>query len=452
MAEIWKLGFALPARRAEGGAHLDTLGVLLEFVMSMGWTRASLIAQQLADAIVWMLQRHVAKALEGYVEEQKRRRPAFAKLWAKREAIRHDDYGSHARLQEALQYTDDMFSGMVGPTVAATTIICFCRLIGPAQHVSADAADAARGTARRHMVALRRDQLVRGVPRKRRGEIRAMARTQQERRGESIVSGARDGPGGNPFNGPNALEATRGFACLIACGEQRCDVRDVANLSQITVHEAQAVRTQDGLWKWMRQLQHRVGELGENVTVRCGCMGAVNGDPCHCAIICLHAEQQLDIAEDIARPASGPRAQGSHAGARTQHGGRRRAQVAPWRRSHMDRVRDLGHASAHVGAAAQGSGATARHNKHTRWELRRRSVPKFCWHATGRPQNNGRRILPHKRALRAILRRRRARRGSQHACAHAQTDAGAPEKLAARARQLPRRVHAGLCSRARCGA
>ena len=131
MAEIWKMGFALPARKAEGGAHASVLDMLIELVLSMGWTRASLIAQELADSIVWLLGCHVAAALEGYIEEQRRARPTFDKLWIKRLAIRHNYYGSHARLKEALQYTDDKLCAMVGPTAAAVTIVCFCKLIGP---------------------------------------------------------------------------------------------------------------------------------------------------------------------------------------------------------------------------------------------------------------------------------------------------------------------------------
>ena len=38
MAEVWKRGFAVPAQRAEGGAHETALDVMLELVMAMGWT------------------------------------------------------------------------------------------------------------------------------------------------------------------------------------------------------------------------------------------------------------------------------------------------------------------------------------------------------------------------------------------------------------------------------
>jgi hypothetical protein len=51
MAEIWKMGMAVPARAAETGAHHHTLDVLAELVM-VGWTRASLIAQDLANALM----------------------------------------------------------------------------------------------------------------------------------------------------------------------------------------------------------------------------------------------------------------------------------------------------------------------------------------------------------------------------------------------------------------
>jgi hypothetical protein len=58
----------------------------------------------------------------------------------------HDDYGTQARIVTALQYTDDSVKACLGATATVTTIVEFCRLIGPCFYPGPDAHESARGT------------------------------------------------------------------------------------------------------------------------------------------------------------------------------------------------------------------------------------------------------------------------------------------------------------------
>ena len=212
MAEIWKRGLAVPAARRSGGAS-GALDWMLELVMAMGWTRASLVAQDLANALVWRLMRDTDAASEAYVARMREQCPAFDAAWRLRMSIAKDSYGTHARLYTALQYTDDMLAVAAGPTAMSCLLVSFCRLVGPALYVSENAREAARGTAARHRAILVGEEPPRGV-KPVRGAIRPLARSQRAKPDERVVQAKRVGPGGNPFDGPDAREATLGFACL----------------------------------------------------------------------------------------------------------------------------------------------------------------------------------------------------------------------------------------------
>lgn len=69
----------MPARAAQGGAHPEVLVVLVELVMAMGWTRASLIAQDVANALLWRLHADANERLEPYVLVSRRRSSEFDK-------------------------------------------------------------------------------------------------------------------------------------------------------------------------------------------------------------------------------------------------------------------------------------------------------------------------------------------------------------------------------------
>ena len=57
---------------------------------------------------------------------------AFAKLWRVRQRLPHDDYGTQARLINALQYTDDIFKVAVTLEVALELGVQFAHMIGVA--------------------------------------------------------------------------------------------------------------------------------------------------------------------------------------------------------------------------------------------------------------------------------------------------------------------------------
>ena len=300
MAELWKMGFAVPARATDGGAHPELLDELLEYVLSMGWTRASLVAQDLGNALVWRLELDVDEASTGYVAKMRAENEAFEEAWAGRLALKHDDYGTQARLISSLQYTDDKTVTAVGPVMMAHVIVCFCRMIGPSLYASDDAAEAARGTARRHASLLRGDAIGRAVATPRRGSVRALGRGQRAAPGEVVLYAGRVSPGGNCFMG-EARAATRGFACLLACGPKHVDIADIAALRGLQVHKAQSLETAAHLWQWLRGVQRRLRRESITIALRCGCDGTLHGGWCHVRVLVAHLEQQLDIEDDVER-------------------------------------------------------------------------------------------------------------------------------------------------------
>ena len=132
LCELWALGYVLPAQREGGGADSELIATLYEYVMAMGWTRASLNGQDLGNALLWKLLKLVDEATASYVTDMRHAHPDFDEWWKIREALPHDDYGSQARLHDALQYTDDMHAVAVGPVVGAHFVVCFARFVGPA--------------------------------------------------------------------------------------------------------------------------------------------------------------------------------------------------------------------------------------------------------------------------------------------------------------------------------
>jgi len=300
MAKIWKLGFALHARRAEGGAHPNTLDVLLELIMSMGWTRASLIAQQPSDAIVWMLQRHVTKALEGYVEEQKRSRPASPTSGLSGRRYRMTTTGrTHACRRRCST-----------PTT--------CSLAWSGQQRLRRPSPASAGSSARHSTCAR----TRRTPRAAQPGATWSRCAETGSSEASHASGAeRSAPSRERSSSATTRESSTAREAAQAATHSTGQLRWKPHARSLVFSRAansaatcktspayvnslctrRRQRAQGSLWAWLKQLQHRVGVLGKKVAVRCGCMGAVTGEPCHCVIVCQHVEQQLDIAKDVAR-------------------------------------------------------------------------------------------------------------------------------------------------------
>ena len=92
----------------------------------MGWTRASEIAQDLANALVWRHGQLTDAALAPHIAELRRLVPAFDAFWKTRLALGSDAYGPHARLVEALQYTDDKAAAAATPTACAVRALGAC--------------------------------------------------------------------------------------------------------------------------------------------------------------------------------------------------------------------------------------------------------------------------------------------------------------------------------------
>ena len=299
-AELWKMGFEVPARRPRvGGAHPTLLDWLIEMVMAMGWTRASLIAQDLANALVWRQAMDTDELLEPLIEKWCQEFPAFAEIWKVRRAIPHDDYGTHARVVESMQYTDDEFTCAVGPLAMAAATVAFCRMIGPPLYASADAADAARGTIARHRALVRGDALPRRMKRRCRGNLRVVV---DDACGSDchVYDMGEPAPGAVPFAGGTPERRKTAMACLLACGRDAVEVEEVAELRGLRVLPAQARVARADLWPWMDTVMARVWGEGLDVALRCRCpVRALKA--CACAAVCAHIEQQMDIADDVER-------------------------------------------------------------------------------------------------------------------------------------------------------
>lgn len=114
LAEVRKSGFGLlvRARQRQSGVHPEVLDVLVELVMAMGCTRVSLIAQDVANALVWRLNQGINARLSSYVAKARSARPAYDRAWLRMLALPHEEYGRHSRLVD--RASDDQFSAMVG--------------------------------------------------------------------------------------------------------------------------------------------------------------------------------------------------------------------------------------------------------------------------------------------------------------------------------------------------
>ncbi|KAL3928931.1 MAG: hypothetical protein SGPRY_002180, partial [Prymnesium sp.] len=323
----------------------------------MGWTRASLIAQDVANALVWRLHADTYERLDTnerldtYVVGARRQTDVFDRAWARRVALPHDDYGTQALLIAPLQYTDDQFTSMAGPEAAVTAIICFCELIGPPLYCSRDAAEAARGTAARHATLLRGDALPRGVPRKRRGVLRVKG-TEETVQGSAALLRATDGQeAGLPYEERQHGDAVAALACLLACPSMDADtIREVARLRGVELRQQQGAVSTRHLAAAMERAASDLRDERELIIL--------------CPFKRHHEEQHEGTchaggaggppgataghrARDGSRPAAGPGEGGAHEGPRAQHGGGKAAQVAPGRRSCLDWSKSLSHMADH---------------------------------------------------------------------------------------------------------
>ena len=124
-SSAWKMGALIPTRNAKGDI---TLSWALEYVMSMGAHPSSRIAQRFANELM-------AKWLEvfdaGEANHPDHEQPALAAAMQRRAALPHDHYGTHARLADAMMYTDDPLAGVVGVQRCVRFLKELHGLVGP---------------------------------------------------------------------------------------------------------------------------------------------------------------------------------------------------------------------------------------------------------------------------------------------------------------------------------
>ena len=105
---------------------------MIELVMSMGCSPSSNVAQDLANALMFKLTQLTDLAEAPRLRRLETENSRFAQWMRKRRAIDHDAYGTHARLFDALMYTDDSEKVVVGAEGAENILVTFHRLVGPA--------------------------------------------------------------------------------------------------------------------------------------------------------------------------------------------------------------------------------------------------------------------------------------------------------------------------------
>lgn len=445
--EVWKLAFVLPGRCEAGGADGEVLRVLHELVMSMGWTRASLIAQELADAIIWKLLRLVDSAIAEYVETRRRAQPAFDKWWVRRLAMAHDDYGTQARLHDSLQYTDDKFGVCVGPVVAAHFLACFSRLIGPAYVPSADAAMAARATVAN--LATRAGcsgSPAPPLPRDPRPPIVALSAACPEVPGHTTYPVRRLSALANPFaarRGGTPSDAIAGFACLCACA-LHSSAAEVGSLLGLTVDAAQGAISDKTLASVLDDLAERV-HGGEAIALRCRqCKQPCRRDMCHVPTLAMVILQRATVRGEAERgppsdPVTTPPVPRS---LRAPTGASEAFEVERRGRQRLDRQGSRCEQSGRLGSRAQSRARTARHSDSIRRCLHG-SALRTPGGLLGRPRrSHGWPILSHEGDACPAAAWQRSRRRAQRPCGDEEANERAAHCVAPHSPQLPGDVDA----------
>jgi hypothetical protein len=230
-------------------------------------------------------------------------------MWRSRLALRQDDYGTQARIITALQYTDDSVKACLGATATVTTIVEFCRLIGPRFYPGPDAHESARGTVTRSVldeygVAL---QAWRQLSPK--GSVRAIGRDAREPPGTCTVPTGRGTAGGNPFpvtTGQNAQRVTAGYACLLA-SVPGTTARDVGALLGLKVAPGHEQLLSEQLQAHVDDLAVRV-LVGNHLALKCpGCHSPLQQGCCHALVLAAAVAQRCSISlETDAGPPADP--------------------------------------------------------------------------------------------------------------------------------------------------
>ena len=125
--EWWLAGALMPERMRADGVP-EALVAVVEMVLSMGTSPSSQIAQRFANAILWVLFRRMDEADAPHRDGE----PATVQAWLhRREALEHDEFGTQARLYDALMYTDDPILQVVGVGRAIRLLAVWHDMVGP---------------------------------------------------------------------------------------------------------------------------------------------------------------------------------------------------------------------------------------------------------------------------------------------------------------------------------
>ena len=307
--EVWKTGCAVPAREATGKASRTRLDVLSELVLAMGWTQASKIAQDFGNALMWLLLLAVDVALAPHIAELRETSSAFDAMWRGRVALDHDDYGTQARIVTALQYTDDSVKACLGSVATVTTIVEFCRMIGPRFYPGPDAHEAARGTVARSVIDEYGAALQAWRQLAPKGSVRAIGRDEGSQANVRTIPAGRGTEGGNPFpvtDGQDAQRVTTGYACFLA-SVPGTTARDVGELLGLRIAAGHAQRRSEQLQAHADYLAGLV-LAGEHLALQCpGCRGPLQRGCCHSLILATAVAQRCSIAlETAAGPPADP--------------------------------------------------------------------------------------------------------------------------------------------------
>ena len=129
--ELWQMGALVPVLDSLG--HVSAaLRLAIEYVMTMGATAASQIAQRLANELVRRMHdlMHAAEAAALADGAEAPYPPALTEAMRARAALPHDSFGTMARLWDQSMFTDDMSAKVIGAGRSMRWLLCFHELVG----------------------------------------------------------------------------------------------------------------------------------------------------------------------------------------------------------------------------------------------------------------------------------------------------------------------------------
>ena len=126
--DLWMLGGIVPTCD-EHGELTRELVCISNYVMAMGWKRASAVATH--AYCVW--NQLIARAMDKAEAKLRGAEPVRVQQWLEsRDELKHDTYGTQAKLYDLLAFTDDGLAQCVGPPARVIRLIeAIYSVIGP---------------------------------------------------------------------------------------------------------------------------------------------------------------------------------------------------------------------------------------------------------------------------------------------------------------------------------